>query len=228
MAPPASRPPRARVSVQVFNRQRTRAIKAPAVCQLTRELVKNLPPHCPVPWQDDGAGQENRNALSRMASPSTGAIVVGRRSRGAGPSETDLRPRRKGAGESAPLSGRLGVHLIAAAEMACLNEEFLGHAGSTDVITFNYSQSPAAGDLCGEIYISVDDAVAAAPRFRVAWPLELARYLAHGLLHLRGYDDQAPDARRVMKKWENRMLKDLSRAFNWATLEPPKHAARRK
>jgi ssRNA-specific RNase YbeY (16S rRNA maturation enzyme) len=58
--------------------------------------------------------------------------------------------------------------------------------------------------------------------------LELARYLVHGILHLRGYDDRRPAARREMKKEENRVLKALSRRLDWGKLEGRKHVARRK
>ena len=61
-------------------------------------------------------------------------------------------------------------------------------------ITFNYQEDAQQGGWCGEIFVSVDDAVASAPRFRATWQLELARYLVHGMLHLRGYDDRRPAA----------------------------------
>jgi probable rRNA maturation factor len=126
-----------------------------------------------------------------------------------------------------PLAGgQLGVCFINAAEMARLNEQFLGHAGSTDVIAFDYEEESEGGGGCGEIFISVDDAVAGAPRFRATWQLELARYLVHGMLHLRGYDDQRPAARREMKREENRVLKALSRRFDWSKLERAKNVAR--
>ncbi|MGD1086132.1 MAG: rRNA maturation RNase YbeY [Verrucomicrobiota bacterium] len=131
--------------------------------------------------------------------------------------------------EGFPASGRLGVHLINAKEMTRLNEEFLGHAGSTDVITFNYQEgTEEKGLLDGEIFISVDDAVACAPRFRTRWQSELVRYLAHGVLHLQGYDDDRPAARRKMKKLENRLLKQLSREKDWGRLERLKNETRRK
>jgi probable rRNA maturation factor len=122
----------------------------------------------------------------------------------------------------------LGVYFIHAAEMARLNEEFLGHAGSTDVITFDYREGGGQDAWRGEIFVSVDDAVASAPRFRATWQLELARYVVHGMLHLRGYDDRRPAARREMKKEENRVLKALSRRLDWGKLEKVNHAARRK
>jgi probable rRNA maturation factor len=108
----------------------------------------------------------------------------------------------------------LGVHFIGADEMARLNQTFLGHEGSTDVITFNHQENPESEQLCGEIFISTDDALVHARRFRVRWPCEVARYLVHGLLHLEGCDDTDPAARRAMKRRENRLLKELSARFN--------------
>ncbi len=135
-------------------------------------------------------------------------------------------PRRgpSGAQGSFGAGGQLGVYFIQAADMARLNEQFLGHAGSTDVLTFDYAAGAEPGGRRGEIFISVDDAVASAPRFRATWQLELARYLVHGLLHLRGYDDRRPAARREMKKEEDRVLKALSRRFDWGKLERVKNA----
>ena len=65
----------------------------------------------------------------------------------------------------------------------------------------------------GEIYISLDDAVAQAKQFRTTWPSELARYVIHGLLHLAGHDDLQPAARRAMKREENRLLREVTRRF---------------
>jgi len=124
--------------------------------------------------------------------------------------------------------GQVGVHFVQAAEMARLNEQFLGHAGSTDVLAFDYREEGEPGGTRGEIFISVDDAVAGAPRFRATWQLELARYLVHGLLHLRGYDDRGAAARREMKQEENRLLKALSRRFDWSKLERAENVVRRK
>jgi probable rRNA maturation factor len=103
----------------------------------------------------------------------------------------------------------LGVHFIGAAEMTGLNERYLGHEGSTDVITFNHQEKGGSPRLCGEIFISVDDGLAYARRFGVRWPLEVTRYLVHGVLHLEGYDDMDPASRRVMKRRENKLLKAL-------------------
>jgi probable rRNA maturation factor len=187
-------------SLQVWSRQKTRRLNIPLLRQLVRRLLQEWPPRR---QRSDGSQcigtcPADPNS-SKTGRPPKGEIRAG---------------------------GQLGVYFINAAEMACLNEQFLGHPGSTDVIAFDYEEETEGGGWCGEIFISVDDAVASAPRFRATWQLELARYLVHGMLHLRGYDDQEPAARREMKREENRLLKALSRRFDWSKLERPKHVAR--
>ena len=133
----------------------------------------------------------------------------------------------------------LAVHLVEPSEMMRLNETFLGHEGSTDVITFDNSESRAgihgargsgnrqtgglphkgATELCGEIFISVADAAGYARTFRSTWQSEVARYVVHGVLHLRGYDDIEPGLRRVMKRQENRLLKALAVKFDLSQFE---------
>lgn len=120
----------------------------------------------------------------------------------------------------------LGIRLVGAREMARVNGRFLQHAGSTDVITFDHLDSdpaltPAAWQLHGELFICVDDAVAQAREFRTSWQSEVVRYVIHGILHLRGYDDLQPRLRRRMKRKENRLLHRLARRFSLAELSSP-------
>jgi probable rRNA maturation factor len=122
----------------------------------------------------------------------------------------------------------LGVHLVGALEMTKLNETFLGHPGSTDVITFNHQEAADDGALHGEIFISVDDAVAQAGHFGATWQSEVVRYLAHGILHLEGYDDTTSGARRAMKREENKIVKELSRCFDLGKLGRIRNVTKRK
>lgn len=128
----------------------------------------------------------------------------------------------------------LAIHLVTAHVMAQINEGFLGHGGSTDVITFDYAEassgevprprrlqqftSPA---LSGEIIICIDDAITQSREFRTTWQSELVRYVIHGLLHLHGYDDLIPAARRKMKREENRLLRLTLRRFPFQRLGGP-------
>jgi probable rRNA maturation factor len=112
----------------------------------------------------------------------------------------------------------LSVCMVGGAEMTCLNETYLHHGGSTDVITFDYSEPGTRNPelsrrLHGEIFICVEEAVRQARRYRTSWPRELIRYLVHGVLHLRGYDDRSARARRRMKREEDRLLAALAARF---------------
>jgi probable rRNA maturation factor len=117
----------------------------------------------------------------------------------------------------------LGINLVAAREMTLINETFLRHEGSTDVITFDYSNAEcgvrsAELSLHGELFICVDEAILQAKRFKTTWQSEIVRYLVHGVLHLLGHDDCRAAVRRRMKREENRLLAGLSRKFNLAKI----------
>ena len=129
----------------------------------------------------------------------------------------------------------LGICLVAAPEMTRLNETFLKHQGSTDVITFNYTEPPQppspqsagrsrggqdapAESLHGEIFICLDEAVCQARRFHTTWQSELVRYVVHGVLHLLGYDDRDSRARRRMRAAEDALVRRLARQFVFRAL----------
>jgi probable rRNA maturation factor len=116
-------------------------------------------------------------------------------------------------------SGALCFHLVDAPEMTRVNGRFLNHAGSTDVITFDHQEDPGSAHVYGEIFISVPDAVKQARQFRTTWTAEIVRYAVHGVLHLCGYDDLTEPERREMKRAENRCLRKLRSAFNFAALD---------
>ena len=117
----------------------------------------------------------------------------------------------------------LEINLLGAMQMAALNETFLQHEGSTDVITFDYSVPEAGGrrvgdGLAGEIFVCVDEAIVQAKQFRTDWQAEVVRYIVHGILHLLGHDDLRADRRRAMKREENRLVAMLSRRFSLAKI----------
>ena len=117
----------------------------------------------------------------------------------------------------------LGIHLVGASEMTRVNETFLRHAGSTDVITFDHSDPvtglrPATSPLHGELFVCVDEAVLQAKQFRTRWQSEVVRYIVHGVLHLQGHDDRRAADRRRMKGEEDRLVRGLARRFSLAQL----------
>jgi len=134
----------------------------------------------------------------------------------------------------------LGIYVVGQAEMTGLNEGFLHHQGSTDVITFDYSGN-ARGRSClsgsgipgkhtgdgpfaspfllhGEIFVCLDEALSQASRFHTLWQSELVRYIVHGLLHLLGHDDLNTGARRRMKRAEDSVVRQLARQFDFGGL----------
>ena len=127
--------------------------------------------------------------------------------------------------------GEIAIHLVDAKRMASINEQFLQHEGSTDVITFDYAEyekdETKGSTLSGEIFISVPDAVEQAEEFGTSWQSEVARYVIHGLLHLKGYDDLEPSARRLMKREETRWVRRITKLFPVDQLgKEPARAAR--
>ncbi|MGA1237578.1 MAG: rRNA maturation RNase YbeY [Limisphaerales bacterium] len=107
-------------------------------------------------------------------------------------------------------SFELGIHLVREDRMTHINQHFLQHEGSTDVITFDYRDDTPSVELAGECYICPAVAMIQAGQFGSSYPEEILRYCVHAILHLRGYDDLEPVARRKMKIAENRWIKTLS------------------
>jgi probable rRNA maturation factor len=125
--------------------------------------------------------------------------------------------------------GELGVHLVAAPKMAQVNFQFLHHAGSTDVITFDHADGRGgvtSAGLQGELFVCVDDAVSQAVQFGTRWQSEVVRYVVHGILHLCGHDDLKPDLRRRMKREENRLVRLLAKKFSLAQIAAPSKISR--
>jgi len=98
----------------------------------------------------------------------------------------------------------LDINFISSMRIKKINIDYLNHHYSTDIITFNYSTQLNIFDA--EIFISIDDAIANAVKFRVSVQKELTRLIIHGILHLLGYDDQKRNKKILMKRQENKLL----------------------
>jgi probable rRNA maturation factor len=94
------------------------------------------------------------------------------------------------------------VWLISDQRMALLHRKFLGQSGPTDVMSFQH----------GEIFISVDTARRHARVFGNSLQRELKLYIAHGLLHLHGFDDQTRGDAHKMKAAQEKILRTCSGA----------------
>ena len=99
--------------------------------------------------------------------------------------------------------GELSVVFMDDAEIARLHQEFFNDPDPTDVITFEGSPEM---EFAGEICISAEHALAYARRHDIDFSRELTLYLAHGYLHLCGFDDLDPAAKRKMRAAEKNAL----------------------
>jgi rRNA maturation RNase YbeY len=89
-----------------------------------------------------------------------------------------------------------------------INRKHLKHDYVTDVITFEIEPHPA---LEAEIYINLDRARGQARLYRQSFAEETKRLLIHGLLHVMGYNDASPAARKRMSRKEDGVLAGLRR-----------------
>lgn len=81
-----------------------------------------------------------------------------------------------------------------------LTEEGEGEYPATDApgVSFRFVGPPGWPRYLGDIVISYETAATQAPEYNHAPPAEVDVLLAHGILHLLGYDDQADELRERM------------------------------
>ncbi|MBQ9788941.1 MAG: rRNA maturation RNase YbeY [Lentisphaeria bacterium] len=107
-------------------------------------------------------------------------------------------------------------------KMEKANMEYLGHEGTTDVITFSYLDDMECvfpGDIGLELLICSDFAEREGDRRKKSFfKRELALYIVHGVLHAAGYDDLSPAPRKLMRSAEFRLMKKLAAEFNFNDL----------
>ncbi len=145
------------------------------------------------------------------------------------PSRARLRRMTAAAAELAGLHdvpGGVCVSFLSPAGIERVNEDFLGHHGPTDVISFDYraeddpgfdDETDASGvsddaDPSIELIVCPSVAYEQAVKRGLPYAEEVALYVAHGLLHAAGYDDLNPKAKRVMRRAEKRVMAGLRNA----------------
>jgi len=85
-----------------------------------------------------------------------------------------------------------------------INQEYLDHDTYTDIITFDSSEKE--GFISGDIFISIPRIKENAEKFSVSEADELHRVIIHGALHLLGYTDKTPTAKKKMSQKEDYYL----------------------
>jgi probable rRNA maturation factor len=85
-----------------------------------------------------------------------------------------------------------------------LNKKYLHHNTFTDILTFpDLSNSKK---ISGDIYISIERTKENAEKYQQTFDKELARIMVHGILHLLGYKDKAPEDKELMTLKEDYYL----------------------
>jgi probable rRNA maturation factor len=101
----------------------------------------------------------------------------------------------------------LSLSLVRDPAIRELKREYFGIDAATDVLSFPAGDFPGPGPRpLGDIVISLDTARRSAKELNTTLEHELALYLAHGLLHLLGFDHQSPKDARAMEKRERKLL----------------------
>ena len=104
---------------------------------------------------------------------------------------------------------KLTIVILTDDELLEMNLRVLKHDFYTDILTFEIERSTNA--LEAELYFSFDRVEENALRFKVSLRNELARLAIHGILHLAGYDDKEPEAKKLMRKKERFFLEYLQK-----------------
>ncbi len=91
-----------------------------------------------------------------------------------------------------------------------MHARYLNDSSRTDVMTFDLGEDAVEG----EIYISLDRAADQAEQYGVTVEQEIIRLTIHGLLHLKGYDDQTDSDRKEMKSIENALVEQYGNLHN--------------
>ena len=84
-----------------------------------------------------------------------------------------------------------------------VNKEFLQHDYYTDIITFDDCEGDT---ISGDMYISVDTVRTNSELFSTSFINEMHRVIIHGVLHLCGLKDKAPDDEKKMREAEAKAL----------------------
>ena len=107
---------------------------------------------------------------------------------------------------------QLSVAVTTDAEIHALNRQYAGEDKPTDVLSFSQEEGesfvvpPDELRHLGDVIISLETAERQAPKAGHDLDAEMAHLLAHGVLHLLGYDHTEADEEREMREHERSVL----------------------
>lgn len=83
-----------------------------------------------------------------------------------------------------------------------INKQYLNHDYFTDIITFPLNEDPIEAD----IFISIDRIKENSSLLGTTFTNELHRVMAHGILHMIGFNDKTEESKSVMRLKEDEAL----------------------
>ena len=102
--------------------------------------------------------------------------------------------------------GTLSYLFVTDDAMCEYNKKYLNHNFLTDIITFEIKENKK---ISGDVIISTERVLENAKKFNASFTNELYRVMAHGLLHLLGYNDKNIKEKKEIRKKENHYLKEI-------------------
>jgi probable rRNA maturation factor len=97
--------------------------------------------------------------------------------------------------------------------MIPLNRKFTKRNKTTDILSFGMKEDQRSAveyPSLGDIYVSLDQAKRQAEEYKVKFEEEVRLLVAHGLLHLLGYDHKGKKEENSMRQKEKMYLKTSS------------------
>lgn len=91
-----------------------------------------------------------------------------------------------------------------------INSEYLGREYVTDIISFRYDESESGKAIEGTLYCCAPRIEEQSYELETNPEEEFLRIIAHGALHLAGYDDQTDFGKKQMTALENKYLTILT------------------
>ena len=123
-----------------------------------------------------------------------------------------------------PENAIVAISFVGDQLMARINEDYVGHSGTTDVISFCYCEDDmfdSEEEVAVELFICADTARREGEnRVKSSYAYEMILYIVHGLLHAAGEDDLSPVPRRRMRMRERQVMKILGDEFNMSEVFP--------
>jgi rRNA maturation RNase YbeY len=92
-----------------------------------------------------------------------------------------------------------------------MNRDHLKHDYYTDIITFDYSEGK---EISGDLFVSIDRVRDNAKTSNLLFFNELLRVIAHGHLHLIGFNDKRKQEQQEMRAQEDRWIASFPKSIS--------------